>query len=134
MKLKEKLQNILNAIALNLKSWKSLKQSATSLRNKLAGSLREKTENSKKTWNWIENIIYWWKRNEYSNLTKEEMEKLEELKEKYLKKFEELDKCGLDYRETPEVLSGSTGTTVSDVEFVIKHTHDFVKNSKGKII
>lgn len=99
----------------------------------LAGSLREKTENNKKTWNWIENIIYWWKRNEYSNLTKEEMEKLEELKEKYLKKFEELDKCGLDYWETPEVLSGSTGTTVSDVEFVIKHTHDFVKNSKGKI-
>ena len=60
MKLKEKLQNILNAITLNLKSWKTFIQSATALRNKLAGSLKGKTEKATKVNLWKNNFFIDW--------------------------------------------------------------------------
>ena len=61
------------------------------------------------------------------------MENIEKLKGLYLFKFEELDKNDLEHWVTPEFLSESTRTSIYDIEQTIKHTNDFVKNSKGKI-
>ena len=70
----------------------------------------------------------------FNNLTMEEKEELNNLKQKYIKTFEEFNKDGKAHWMTPEQLSGVTGTSITQVNNVVHRFSDFVKNDEGYIL
>lgn len=69
-----------------------------------------------------------------NQLTMSEKEELNKLRQKYILKFDEFVKKGDNPWKTPEQLSGSTETSITQVNSVIMNFDDFVKNSKGEFL
>jgi len=74
-----------------------------------------------------------WKNNKL-NLTAQQMEELDNLKDKYIEVFNKSVEKGEDPWKTPDELIGLTGSTATQVTNVITTYDGFVRDSKGKIL